>query len=449
MFVKLHNKSCVEILLYKSATPPKLINALSPGSKKILLAGLLLLFIATVSSQTLDTVFVKDTKAANRDRLYKNMLRNGITKNLSYPLTDSTEENWMDAFYNLEFIRYKAPWIENQVAVAFAGIDKRSVAFQRSLLALLYTNYPLGFDKPVFTLLNHTANDKIFAMCAEYLLEAKPALQKELWNKTLQMLQADTGSAILRQLIFRLGSDTRKIKLPLLSDLLRQPFFKNAVVLFSFQRKNRDYPGMVVVRDSAGNFVKNELGNLFAVPQLARSITNLPGYLSFGNTPQGIFRMFGMAVSESIFIGPTPNLQMTMPFETSLQHFMNDSSITDTVWTTDWYKKLLPKTWQQYFPIMETYYAGKAGRTEIIAHGTTIDPAYYTGQPYYPHTPSLGCLSTKELWDEADGRRLVSNQQQLVAAIHKAGGANGYCIVLELDDEQRPVTIADILPLLK
>jgi hypothetical protein len=127
---------------------------------------------------------------------------------------------------------------------------------------------------------------------------------------------------------------------------------------------------------------------------------------------------------------------------------MNDSSIADTIWTTDWYKKLLPETWHQYFPIMETYYAGKAGRTEIIAHGTTINPAYYVGQPYFPHTPSLGCLCTKELWDEADGRRLFSNQQQLVAAIHKAGDANGYCIVLELDDEHRPVTIADILPLL-
>jgi hypothetical protein len=334
------------------------------------------------------------------------------------------------------------------VTAAFAGIDKRSMAFQRSLLALLYANYPLGFDEQIYTLLNHTANDKIFAMCAEYLLVAKPALQSELWNKTFQMLRADTGSAILRQLIYRLGSDTRKIKIPQLSDLLHQPFFKNAVVLFSFQRKNRDYPGMVIVRDSAGNFVKDEMGNLFAVPQLARSITNLPGYLSFGNTPQGIFRMCGMAVSESIFIGPTPNLQLTMPFETSLQHFMNDSSITDTIWTTDWYKKLLPETWHQYFPIMETYYAGKAGRTEIIVHGTTINPAYYVGQPYYPLTPSLGCLCTKELWDEADGRRLFSNQQQLVAAIHKAGDANGYCIVLELDDEHRPVTIADILPLL-
>ena len=435
------------MLLYKSATPPKLNNAILPGSKKILLIGWLLLFVVNISAQTFDTVFAKDTKAANRARLYQNIVGNGITKNLSYSLSDSTEENWIDAFYNLVFIRYKAPWVDNKVATAFEGIEKRSVAYQRSLLALLYANYPLNFSKPVVTLLNQTANDKIFAMCAEYLLVAKPAMQNDLWNKTLQMLTADTGSAILRQLMYRLGNTYSKT--PPLSDLLHQPYFKNAVVLFSFQRKNRDYAGLVMVRDSAGNFVKDNSGNLFAVPQLARSIFNLPGYLTYGNTPQGIFRLFGIDVSTNLFIGPTPNLQMTLPYETSLQHFMNDSSITDTLWNKDWYIKLLPASWQNYFPIMQTYYAGKAGRNEIIAHGTTIDPAYYVGQPYYPHTPSLGCLCTKELWDAADGRRLSSNQQQLVAAIQQAGGANGYCIVVELNDEQRPVTTADILPFLK
>ena len=175
------------------------------------------------------------------------------------------------------------------MATAFAAIEKRSVAYQRSLLALLYANYPLNFNEPVVALLNQTTNDKIFAMCAEYLLVAKPAMQKELWNKTLQMFTADTGSAILRQLMYRLGNTYGTP--PPLSDLLHQPYFKNAVVLFSFQRKNRDYAGLVMVRDSAGNFVKDKSGNLFAVPQLARSIFNLPGYLTYGNTPQGIFRL--------------------------------------------------------------------------------------------------------------------------------------------------------------
>ena len=159
--------------------------------------------------------------------------------------------------------------------------------------------------------------------------------------------------------------------------------------------------------------------------------------------------MFGFAVSKSNFIGPTPNIQLTMPAETSIQHFMNDSAITDTVWTENWYKKLLPPQWKNYTPFYESYYAGKAGRTEIIAHGSTVNPAYYKGQPYYPLTPTMGCLCTKEIWNEEDGKRTASDQQLLVNAIQQAGGANGYYIVIELNDEERPVTMEDILPFLK
>lgn len=416
-----------------------------PQSFFALLLFLLLVVNSSLFSQGTSPLFVKDTKAANREKLYNNMVNNGIIRNLSSILSDSTEENWMDAFYNMEFIRYKAPWVQSKVANALQDIEKRSVPFQRSMLELLFTNYPNAYPQPVLNLLNSTANDKIFAMCAAYLLVAKPTLQPELWNKTLQYLTKDTGSAIIRELMFTLGNFGNQPSTPLLNDLLKQPFFSKAVVMFSFQRKNRNYPGLVIVRDSAGNFLKDENGKLFSVPQLARSINNLPGYLTYGNTPQGIFRMDGMAVSNSVFIGPTPNFQLTMPYETSLQHFMNDSSITDTVWTADWYKKLLPESWQQYFPIMQTFHAGKAGRTEIIAHGTTINPAYYIGQPYYPLTPSLGCLCTKELWSEVDGSRLESDQQKLVAALQKAGGANGYCIVIELDDAQKPVLLEEII----
>jgi hypothetical protein len=37
----------------------------------------------------------------------------------------------------------------------------------------------------------------------------------------------------------------------------------------------------------------------------------------------------------------------------------------------------------------------------------------------------------------------------LVTALQKAGGANGYCLVIEIDDEQKPVSLNDILPWLK
>ena len=428
----------------------------NPGSKKnkpyfkCISIFLCVLFFNTVliTAQTVDTVYSKDTRADNKARLYRNILNNAINKNLSLALNDTTEENWMDAFWGMELIRYKSPWADSRIYTAFEGIDKRSIPYKRALLELVFTNYPFEFTKEVTQLMYKAENDKIFAMCAEYLLKAKPELKSAVAGILLKKLTLNKDAAILTELNCRMNDVSGKNRLPDVKTLLHHPFFENATAVYSFQRSNRNYPGLVVVKDSAGNFVKDDYGNFFSVPQLARSITNLPGYLTNGNTPQGIFRMFGIDVSKSNFIGPTPNIQLTMPYETSLQHFMNDSSITDTSWTIDWYKKLLPESWKNYYPIYGSFYAGKAGRTEIISHGTTINPDYYRGQPYYPLTPSLGCLCTKEIWDEADGRRIISDQQKLLSALRKAGGANGYLIVIEMNDEQRPVEINDVLTLL-
>ena len=93
-----------------------------------------------------------------------------------------------------------------------------------------------------------------------------------------------------------------------------------------------------------------------------------------------------------------------------------------------------------------SYYAGKAGRTEIISHGTTVDPEYYKGKTYFPITPTQGCLCTKELWSASNGSRVYSDQQKLINAIQQASGPDGYCVVIELDDKRQPVNINEVLP---
>lgn len=423
----------------------KYSTVIMPGTKYICLLAILLCCYGNVIAQPAKPLYVKDATTENRTRLYKSLVA-GISRNLSLPLSDSTEENWMDAFYSIELLRYRSPWVESRIHEGFKGIQARSVYYQRSLIEMLYDAYPGSFEKEVKTLLDSTANAKLLAGCAAYLLRNRAAYQKAVENNVSRFFNADTSNPVVYMTKLNL-ENTPAIRAGM-SELLHQPFFNKATIVFSLQRKNRNFPGRVIVRDSSGNFVQDDYGNLFSVPQLARSISNMPGYISNGNTPQGIFRMYGMDVSRSSFIGPTPNIQLTMPFETSIRHFMNDSSITDSVWTEAWYRKLLPENWQAYFPLYESFYAGKAGRTEIIAHGSAVDPAYYRGQPYYPITPTLGCLCTKELWND-DGTRKESDQQKLVDAVNKAGGADGYYIVIELNDEQRAVEINDILPLLK
>jgi hypothetical protein len=136
---------------------------------------------------------------------------------------------------------------------------------------------------------------------------------------------------------------------------------------------------------------------------------------------------------------------MGMPGELTMKKFFGDSSMYDTIWKKEYYAKLLPKNLQNYAPLYHTYYSGMAGRTEIISHGTTINPEYYKNQPYYPLTPSQGCLSTKEIWD---GKRLDSDQKKLINGLLKAGGANGYCVVVELDDKESSVILDELIPYL-
>jgi hypothetical protein len=392
-----------------------------------------------------DTPVVKETKAANRQKLYKSLV-SGINRNLSLPLLDSTEENWMDAFYSVELLRYRLPWVENKLHEAGKAIQNRSGTFQHAFMECVYDAWPDVFINEASWLLDSTTDVKCFALCAEYLLRKNKedaVVLKKIADRKNQYPENMVLSALWSHSIYT------KQPFPPLKDLLQHAFFPKAKIVFSFQRKNRNYPGIAIVRDSAGNFQKDKYGNIFSVPQLARSMSNVPGYISNGNTPQGIFRMHGFGVSKSNFIGPTQNIQLTMPGETSVNHFINDSSNSDSVWTRDWYWNMLPKSWRIYMPFCETFFAGMAGRTEIIAHGSTVDPSYYKGTLYYPLTPTLGCLCTKEMWDGETGKRKQSDQQKLVDALQQAGGADGYYIVVELNDEQRAVELNDLLPYLQ
>lgn len=409
-----------------------------------------IIFLLAGSTPAAAQLYSKSTLKANREKVYRNLVQHTINKNLSLPLTDSTEEYWEAAFNAMEVIRYRSPWINGRIDTAVKTMYERSESFQRALIELLFANYPGTYYQPAKFLLMQTNNNRLFVMCAAYMLLNKQATEDIhfLLVKTKQQLDIFPGDAMLMQLRYQLEHFGKPPKRPPLKDLLQPGWLPGQVIVYSFQRPNRNYPGLVMVRDRFGNFIRDTSGMYFAVPQLARSITNLPPFVTNGNTPQGLFRMKGYDVSRSVFIGPTVNVQLSMPFERNAKHFYNNPGFADTTWNIAYYKNLLPASWRDYFPAYQSYYAGKAGRTEIIIHGTTVNPMYYRAEPYYPLTPTMGCLTSKELWDEATGQRAESDQQSLINALIKAGGAEGYAIVIELNDEERPVLLADVLPFL-
>lgn len=385
-----------------------------------------------------------------RVKHYRNIVQNIIHKNLSLSLTDSTEEKWAEAFQAIALIQYRSPWVDTKIRSAVDAMETSSANFQRALLELLYGHYQGRYLENIHKLMKQTQDEKVFILAAEfYMAAAKDSMMPTYIRSMLneKFPEREKNNIILYLLTKLMWADATPPTV-LLSQMNLQQFIPNETIFFSFQRKNRDYPGIAIIRDKAGNFVKDEKGNIFNVPQLARSINNLPCYLTNGNTPQGIFRMNGFSVSKSMAIGPTTNIQLLMPYETSPHYFLKDAALTDTAWSAELYKRLLPKGLQDYLPFYESYAASLLGRTEIIAHGTTVNPDYYKRQPYYPLTPTEGCLCTKEIWSDINGERVESDQQKLVNALKLTGGADGYCIVIEIDDQEKPITLEEIIPYL-
>lgn len=417
-----------------------------PAIAFVLMGGLLQ---GTALAQTDSSYFTNFAKAENRVRFYKNVVNNTIGKKLSKPLSAETAEDWAEAFAAIELLHYQQPWLRNSMQTGADSLLRMDAEFQRSWLELVYNRSEKGFEEPVRRLMEQTPDISILAFCCEYLLQQDTSAsnKRRLYDWVIQQANrfgTFSEKAVLHALMNRLNSSTATLTREKLLAFAQPDYLPKQVLVLSCQRKNRNYPGLVLIRDTAGHWLKDSTGTLFTLPQLARSLGNMPGYLRNGNTPQGLFRMKGMANSRSFFIGPSPNIQLMLPVESSVQHFLQDSTILDSIFTRNHYAQLLPETLRNDESLYESYDAGAAGRTEIIAHGTAVDPTFYVGQPYYPFTPTAGCLATVEWWND-NGYRRYSDQQVLANAIRKAGGANGYLLVLELDDKQAPVTEKDLL----
>lgn len=393
-------------------------------------------------------VYSQFTTEAFRTQFNPALIKWSILNNIKESLPDTDNQyDFQSAFWPMELILYKTDYVRERLAYAFTKADSCTTEFQRGLVEVSYTNWPDAFRKQVATLMKHTDSPAVFAICAEYLWRGgKHPEEKIAINALLkQKFEAMQDNPVLMMLKQRLDEEAPP-PLPSLTDIFSEQFAPGLTVMYSFQRNDRDYPGLAIVRKPDGQFVRDSSGKIFSIPQLARSITDLPFYLTNGNTPQGIFRMSGFAVSSSRFIGPTTNIQLSMPYEIKVDSFLISPAPNDTDWNLVSYKNLLPKSWQQYNPVYQSYYAGKCGRTAIIAHGTTIDQDYYKGQIYYPQTPSQGCLCAHEVWSPATGQRLESDQQKLDDAVRQAGNGIGYAVVIDLGDKKSPVKLEEILP---
>ena len=361
---------------------------------------------------------------------------------------DSNESEIESALWAISQFLVRTPQSDAGIEKLVANFQQLKPSMQRGLMEVVYGIYPNEYSKPVKSILVNASQPKLFAMAAAYLARLQP--NDIPWIRQ-QMVSKFPGYASdeLLAALSNLLTPAVETNLPEFDSLFAHQQVHRFKVIYSFQRSHRNVPGLAIVQNADGRFARDSSGQLRTFVQLARSASNLPYFITNGSTPQGLYTITGTAISKNVFIGPTPNLQMAMMHEVNTPQFTHYFPIVFNAPPEKIYRSYFPENWQKWPGLLEAYSAGKIGRTEIIAHGTTIDPEWFAGQPYYPISPTLGCLCGREIWDPKTGRIQQSDQLNLVNTFIETPGTKGYLIVINLNDSPLPVSAAEVNSLIE
>lgn len=327
---------------------------------------------------------------------------------------------------------------------ALPALDSQPADVQRPLLTAAYTLYAVDAAPLLRPLLPRLTTPREFAIAAYALMQTRqPSDLALIQSQLAQRDRAEPRLQALSQAVATAQGLPQTARPPLADLLAIRP---GHPVVFSFQRPGRQQMGLALVRQADGRFVRRPDGGLFNIEQLALSSSGLPGTITLGNTPQGLFTIQGAGrAASNVWIGPTPYLHTKVPGEASVAEYEQRApGPNEPAWSLDRYRSLLPASWRDYAPLQEAWLAGRAGRDEMLMHGSTIDPRYYAGSRYYPGTPSDGCLVAMEYWSP-EGVMVHSDQIALLQAFTAQGSDRGYMVLIELDAAPTPVALAEVI----
>jgi hypothetical protein len=382
---------------------------------------------------------------APRDNLKKNLYNYTIQQSFALPLNKETEYRYQSAFWAIsQFLVFNDLVRTGFNKTLAAYHDSLDLETRRSFLEAMYAVAPASYLGGMKRIMIEEKHPKLQAMIMIWVMRADPASIPLIQQMVQEQNLADSTNKIISAMKLYVDNYGKPEMVPSIHDLFAHQQTHGQKIVYSFQNRNRDYPGIAVIQNSEGRFERDEQGKLLAFGQLARSGSGLPYFITNGNTPQGIYSITGTGSSSNNFIGPTPNLQMLLPFEYYWADFFHQDA--DTTDPLSAYDALLPVSWKNFRSVHESFRAGAIGRTEIIAHGTTIDPEYFKGKPYYPYSPTLGCLCSAEIWDTSTGTIRDSEQLKLVNGFMRSPGTTGYLIVIDYFSLKRALTSADIEP---
>jgi hypothetical protein len=363
----------------------------------------------------------------------RNLFKNRLLKNINQlVLADTTQKinssTWSKGLWAMTYLLDSNHTNSQFLTYALSKYFSLSTFLQQQLLETVYTIEPKKITATLVVIAQQDTVLKHLLMCNAYA--------KRNGNTQIEALLPKYNYTNLA--LYEAYNFDIKHNKPLTQSQIQSIVFSNTATTYpyiiSLQPKHRNSEGIALIKNVDGHFIKDSVTQKpIIIPQLARSINALPWYISNGNTPQGIYAILGTGMSNIELIGKTPNLQLLMPCECPAYRFLHSNDSSDIVLSADNLIAHFPFL-KEGTGLLESYYASKAGRTEIIAHGTTTNPEYYRNKMYYPNTPTMGCLSAAEIYDGGTGKCTQSNQLILVNYFLKTGFTKGYLLVIDVDD---------------
>ncbi len=207
--------------------------------------------------------------------------------------------------------------------------------------------------------------------------------------------------------------------------------------LYMFCRTQRKHPCLFLLRDRQHRPVRESNGTLWTQPTLAASARDIPSHQRNGNTPAGIHLINGVM--------PSADQQTSFgKFRRMILDFVPASTGEARQ------KELLPDSSKEASWWRPNVVARNVGRSLFRIHGTgklNLDPV----APWFPFMRTSGCIASRENTygdlEFKDQRRILDaamSAMALTPAYENETALKGILFVIEIDDEAKPVTLADL-----
>jgi hypothetical protein len=367
------------------------------------------------------------------------------------PVTPANADYWQNLLWTTAVIEPQESYVDRAIASILSLAVRDATAEREIVKAALQVGTQLYLSHPALyastgqqfqQIVTTSPNPEWVAMSLSALSRGGMAVEQRqaLVEHIQQRFPNWVNQVHLYTTLRDLGEMNQPSPLPPIQDLLHWQVAPDQPHLFVFCGGDRGNLCQSVLKDAKGQFVRESTGQLWSTPLLLRSLHHLSWNFTRGQTPQGIFRIEGTRPQDSPnhfrAYGQFPLVKLFIPFERGVREFLPGQPGTLSGGLAA-YQALLPPSWRNYYPIQQSYWAGKAGRSYFRIHGTGEDPGFFTNNSRYPTSagwnPTIGCLSALELYDPA-GRLQSAHMPEILQTLAAVGGSNfsGYLIVVDL-----------------